>query len=49
MRATDDLTAYDLVIDPMHFMMSAQFATKLKAYVQQGGHLIGAPTLRASI
>lgn len=38
---TDDLTAYDLVIDPMHFMMSAQFATKLKAYVQQGGHLIG--------
>ena len=21
---TDDLTAYDLVIDPMHFMMSAR-------------------------
>ncbi|VDG33588.1 beta-galactosidase [Lactobacillus sp.] [Lactiplantibacillus mudanjiangensis] len=38
---TDDLTAYDLVIDPMHFMMSDAFAAKLKAYVAQGGHLVG--------
>ncbi|ETY75332.1 beta-galactosidase [Lactiplantibacillus fabifermentans] len=37
----DDLTAYDLVIDPMHFMMSPTFAAKLKAYVEQGGHLVG--------
>ena len=39
--SADDLTAYDLVIDPMHFMMSAAFAAKLKAYVAQGGHLVG--------
>lgn len=40
--ATDaDLTPYDLVIDPMHFMMSQEFAAKLEAYVRQGGHLVG--------
>ncbi|WP_048001068.1 beta-galactosidase [Lactiplantibacillus herbarum] len=38
---TDDLTPYSLVIDPMHFMMSHAFAAKLKAYVEQGGHLVG--------
>lgn len=39
--ATDDLTPYSLVIDPMHFLMTTDFATKLKAYVTQGGHLVG--------
>jgi len=38
---TDDLTPYNLVIDPMHFMMSRAFAAKLRAYVEQGGHLVG--------
>ncbi len=37
----DDLTPYQLVIDPMHFMMSESFAEKLKAYVKQGGTLVG--------
>ncbi|WP_065674901.1 beta-galactosidase [Lactiplantibacillus pentosus] len=41
LSTTDDLSAYDLIIDPMHFMMSAAFAAKLKAYVEQGGHLVG--------
>lgn len=36
-----DLNDYQLVIDPMHFMMSKSFATQLQAYVQQGGHLVG--------
>lgn len=36
-----DLTAYDLVIDPMHFLMTPAFAAKLQAYVEQGGHLVG--------
>lgn len=36
-----DLTAFDLVIDPMHFMMTTAFAARLKAYVAQGGHLVG--------
>ncbi|RRK10272.1 beta-galactosidase [Lactiplantibacillus garii] len=37
----DDLTPYTLVIDPMHFLMAPAFATKLKTYVQNGGHLVG--------
>lgn len=37
----DDLTPYQLVIDPMHFLMRPEFAAKLKAYVQNGGHLVG--------
>ncbi|HAT54365.1 MAG TPA: beta-galactosidase [Lactobacillus sp.] len=37
----DDLTPYTLIIDPMHFMMSKNFATKLQDYVRQGGHLVG--------
>lgn len=36
-----DLTKYQLVIDPMHFMMSTKFADKLAAYVKNGGHLVG--------
>lgn len=36
-----DLTPYQLVIDPMHFLMTTTFAAKLKAYVEQGGHLVG--------
>ncbi|WP_439818959.1 beta-galactosidase [Weissella paramesenteroides] len=38
---TDDLTAYKLVIDPMHFMMTEEFANKLRAYVAQGGTIVG--------
>ena len=37
----DDLTPYSLVIDPMHFLMTTNFAAKLRTYVQQGGHLVG--------
>lgn len=37
----DDLTPYQLVIDPMHFMMSKEFSQKLRAYVQNGGTLVG--------
>ncbi len=37
----DDLTAYKLVIDPMHFMMTEAFADKLRAYVAQGGTIVG--------
>lgn len=37
----DDLTKYKLVIDPMHFMMASTYASKLAAYVKQGGHLVG--------
>jgi beta-galactosidase len=37
----DDFTNYDLVIDPMHFMMDPAFITKLKEYVAHGGHLVG--------
>lgn len=40
-KTTDDLTPYTLVIDPMHFLMDQTFAAKLKAYVHQGGHLVG--------
>lgn len=37
----DDLKNYKLVIDPMHFLMTSEFATKLKRYVENGGILIG--------
>lgn len=37
----DDLSRYQLVIDPMHFMMSKRFADKLKDYVSSGGTLVG--------
>ncbi|MCP8852247.1 beta-galactosidase [Latilactobacillus sakei] len=36
-----DLTDYQLVIDPMHFLMSNDYAEKLAAYVKQGGQLVG--------
>lgn len=36
-----DLSAYKLVIDPMHFLMSTTFAEKLSDYVKQGGCLVG--------
>ncbi|MDR3189736.1 MAG: beta-galactosidase [Lactobacillaceae bacterium] len=37
----DDLTAYALVIDPMHYLMADEFSQKLRAYVEQGGTLVG--------
>jgi beta-galactosidase len=37
----DDLSTYQLVIDPMHFLMTTDFADKLNAYVAQGGTLVG--------
>lgn len=37
----DDLSTYQLVIDPMHFLMTPDFADKLNAYVAQGGTLVG--------
>lgn len=37
----DCLTNYQLVIDPLHFMMNQQFADKLKHFVTAGGILIG--------
>lgn len=37
----DDLSIYQLVIDPMHFLMTRDFANKLKEYVAQGGVLVG--------
>ncbi|KRM27621.1 beta-galactosidase [Schleiferilactobacillus harbinensis] len=36
-----DLNAYQMVIDPMHYMMSEAWMTKLKAYVQGGGTVVG--------
>lgn len=38
---TDDLTPYELIIDPMHFMMDPAFADKLHNYVEHGGHIVG--------
>lgn len=37
----DKLDDYQVVIDPMHFMMATEFADKLAAYVKNGGHLVG--------
>lgn len=37
----DDFSNYQLIIDPMHFLMSAAFIEKLHAYVHAGGTLVG--------
>lgn len=37
----DDFSSYNLIIDPMHFLMSQKYMTKLEQYVQDGGHLVG--------
>lgn len=37
----DDLSPYTLIIDPMHFMMSQTFMTKIEKYVSSGGHIVG--------
>lgn len=37
----DDLSRYELIIDPMHFMMTTEFAAKLQEFVKAGGTLVG--------
>lgn len=37
----DKLTDYQLVIDPLHFMMSIEFTEKLADFVSNGGVLVG--------
>lgn len=37
----DDFSNYKLIIDPMHFMMSKKYMTKLHDYVSNGGHAVG--------
>lgn len=36
-----DLSAYKLIIDPMHFLMSTAFMTKLDQYIKSGGVVVG--------
>jgi beta-galactosidase len=37
---TADLSGYDLVFAPAHYLLSAEFAAKLTAYVEAGGTLL---------
>lgn len=36
-----DLSAYKLVVDPLHYMTSEQWLTKLSTYVKNGGAVVG--------
>ena len=37
----DDFSNYDLLIDPMHFLMSKAYLKKLASYVKNGGRVVG--------
>lgn len=37
----DDFSDYKLIIDPMHFMMSAKYLNKIHEYVKNGGNIVG--------
>lgn len=37
----DDFSDYDLLIDPMHFLMSKAYLKKLASYVKNGGRVVG--------
>lgn len=38
---TDDFSQYQLLIDPMHFMMSQKYMLKLRDFVKNGGQVVG--------
>lgn len=37
----DDFSQYDLIIDPMHFLMDKAYMDKLEEYVKNGGYVVG--------
>ena len=37
----DDFSQYDLLIDPMHFLMSKAYLEKIDNYVKNGGKIVG--------
>lgn len=37
----DDFSEYNLIIDPMHFLMSRAYLKKINNYVKNGGQLVG--------
>ena len=37
----DDFSQYDLLIDPMHFLMSKSYLEKIDNYVKNGGKIVG--------